>query len=101
MSAQMEGKITSKTNSKKIIAAFGQNISAYCDMELQRIDAGNVKDYNRILAAMALGAVSAATGIMMEITEENFMKEVRDQCAHVVNQVTEVKTKRDKWKTNT
>jgi len=81
--------------SKDIIERFGKNLSEFCDQEFRNIQAIERADYDRILAAMALGSVSAATGIMMEINDEAFTAKVMEQCLNIIKKTLEVKRVRD------
>lgn len=74
---------------------FAKAICAACDDEFENMQTADPYEHDRILSAMALAAVSAATGIIMEITDEKHANLVVRQCERVIRQTFKVKRTRD------
>ena len=81
--------------SEELVSLMGQEIANVVDKHWKEINAHSDMDHDRILMALALGASSAACGIIMEIIDKPFAQDVIMHCQRVVAEAPEVKRRRD------
>ena len=82
--------------SEELISLMGHEIANVADKHWKEIQASESDmDHDRILMALALGASSAACGIIMEIIDKPFAQDVIMHCQRVVAEAPEVKRRRD------
>lgn len=83
------------TTSEEIVQEFGYKLSSLVDELFKDFKPQDAIEHDRVLTAMALGAISAATGIIMEMKDEEYARKVMRQSAKIIHKTLEVKRTRD------